>query len=93
MGSNYCIFIPAATYVPTFIVARVVAPFITFGSTDSLVVGYLEDDLQRIVKTILEARPLLFLALAIVPTLVIATAPYYECLRERPLKACFPNIY
>ena len=92
-GSNYRIFAPAATCAPTSAVAPIVALFIASCSADSSVVKYLEDDLQRIVKTIPEARPLPLPALASVPTLVVATAPHYKGPCKWPLKARFPDIY
>ena len=56
-------------------------------------VKYLENDFQRIVKTILKARLLSFSALGLVPAFIIAAALHYKGLYERFLKAWFPNIY
>ena len=61
---------------------------------------YLDDDLQRIFKTVLEARvptPTLVLALALVPAPVPAPAPapapiVAEAYRKK-LKARFPDVY
>ena len=76
---------PAASRTPTPTVASVVAPLATSGSADSSVVRYLEDDLQQILRTVLDFRPL-----APVPAPVVAAAPHYKGPRERPLKARFP---
>ena len=43
---------PAASRAPTPAVAPVVAPLAASGSADSSVVRYLEDDLQRIFRTV-----------------------------------------
>ena len=82
-----------ATRPPIPAVAPVIPPLVAFGFVNSSVVKYLEDDLQRIVKTILEARPFFSFTHAPVLTLVVTTAPHYEGLRERPLQAKFPNVY
>ena len=56
-------------------------------------VRYLEDDFQRVVRTIFEARPILISAPAPVPAPVVATAPNYKGPHERPLNVQFPDIY
>ena len=76
--SNRCIYAPATTRAPILAVAPIVAPLIAFGSADSFMVGYLEDELQRIVKTILGAKPLTLLAFSSVPAPVVAAAPHYK---------------
>ena len=78
----------AASRTSTPAVALGVAPLAAFGSANSSVVRYLEDDLQRILKTILD-----FKHPASVPASVVATAPHYEGPHKRPLKAWFPDIY
>ena len=77
---------PAASLASTLAVAPVVAPLAASGSVNSSVVRYLEDDLQRILRTVLDSRPL-------APIPAPAAAPHYEGLRERPLKAWFLDIY
>ena len=79
---------PAATRAPTPVAVPIVAWLAISGSADSSVVRYLEDNLQRIFKTVLDSRPP-----APIPTPVVAGAPYSEGSRERPLKARFPDIY
>ena len=86
--SNCCTLVSAASSVLTSAIVPVIAPLVAFGSADSSVVKYLEDDLQWILRTVLVSRPS-FLVLA----LIVAVAPRYEGLFERPLKAWFPNIY
>ena len=56
-------------------------------------VRYSDNNLQRIVRTIIETRPFLFLAPAPLPAPFVATAPHYEGPRERSLKARFPDVY
>ena len=92
-GSNRCIPAPTATRAPTLAVALVVARLIAFGSADSSMIRYLEDDLQRIVRTIFEARLFPSLAPLPVPTPIVAAALHYKGPRERPLKTRFPDIY
>ena len=87
-SSNRYILVSAATSAPTATVAPVVATFFASGSVNSSVVRYLKDDLQRILRTVLNFR-----LPAPVPAPVIATAPHYESPHERPLKALFLNIY
>ena len=91
--SDHCTPAPTATGASTTAVVLIVAPLVFSGSANSFVVRYLEDDLQRIVKTILDARPFFLPAFAPIPALVIVTTPYYKGPRERPLKARFPDIY
>ena len=86
--SNCCTPAPAATHAPTPAAIPVVAPLAASGSADSSVVRYLEDDLQQILRIVLDSRPL-----ALVPAPVVAAAPHFEGRRERPLKARFPDIY
>ena len=73
--------VPAATRAFTPAVALVVTRFIAFGSANSSVVRYLEDDLQQIFRTILDSR-----SPAPVSAPVVAVAPYYKSPYERPLK-------
>ena len=91
--NNCCTSAPAVTRALTLTIAPVVAPLTISGFADSSVVRYLKDDLQQIVKTILEAKPLLLQAFAPVPASVVAAAPHYEGSCERPLKPWFPDIY
>ena len=77
---------PAALRACTPAVALVVAPLAAFGSADSSVVRYSEDDLQQILKTVLDFRSL-------APVFAPAAVPHYEGPREKPLKARFPDIY
>ena len=91
--SDHCTFAPAVTCALTPVLAPVVALFVASGSVDSFVVRYLEDNPQRIVKTIFEARSLLFPAFAPIPASVVAAALHYKGPRERFLKAWFPDIY
>ena len=86
--SNCCTPAPAATLAPTPAASIVVAPFAASGSADSFVVRYLEDDLQRILRIVLDFR-----LLTPVSASVVATVLHYESQRERPLKAWFPDIY
>ena len=79
---------PAASRAPTPAVAPVIAPLAAFGSADSSVVRYSEDDLQRIFRTVLDSKPL---APVLAP--VIAAAPHYEGPCEKSLKVWFPDIY
>ena len=92
-GSDRHTPVPTATRDFTPTVVSVIALLVASGSANSSVVGYSEDDLQRIVKTILEARPFLPPASAPVPAPVIATALHYEGPCERLLKAWFPDVY
>ena len=87
-GSNRCTFAPVATYAFTPAVALVIAPLATSGSANSSVVRYAEDDLLRILRTVLDSRPL-----ALVSAPVVAAVPHYEEPREWSLKACFSDIY
>ena len=91
--SNHWIPVPTAIRAPTPAVAPVVALFVTFGSVDSFVVKYLEDNLQQIARIIFETKSLLFPVPAPVPAPVVTSTPHYEGPRERPLKAWFSNIY
>ena len=79
---------PAATRALTPAAILVVASFAAFGSADSSVVRSSEDDLQRIFKTVFDSKPP-----APIPAPVVTAAPHSEGLRERPLKAWFPDIY
>ena len=79
---------PVALRAFTPAVAPVVAPLAASGSADSSVVRYLEDDLQRIFRIVLD-----FKLPATVPAPVIAAAPHYESPHKRPPKAWFPDIY
>ena len=87
-GSDHCTPALAASCALTPAIAPVIAPLATSDSADSFVVRYLHDDLQRILRTVLDSR-----RLASVPAPVVAAAPHYENSRERPLKAWFPDIY
>ena len=84
-GSNHRTPAPAASRAPTPAVAPVVAPLAASGPADSSVVRYSEDDFQRILRIVLDSRPL-----APVPT---PAALHYEGPCERLLKARFPDIY
>ena len=92
-GSNRCNSAPTATRAPTTAVVPVVALPVASSFAYSSVVKYLEDDLQRIIRTILEARPLPLLASAPDPAHVIAATPHYQGPRELRLKAWFIDIY
>ena len=72
-GSDYRTLAPATTRASTHIVSPVVTPLIASGFADSSVVRYLEDDLQRILSTVLDSRPS-----ASVPPPVVTAAPYYK---------------
>ena len=85
-GNDPCTPAPAASRASTPAVAPVVAPFAASSPSDSSVVRYLEDDLQQILRIVLDSRPL-------APISAPATASHYEDPRERPLKAWFPDIY
>ena len=87
-GSDRCTPARAATQLLIPAIAPIVAPLVASGSADSSVVRYLEDDFQRIFKTVLDFRPL-----ALVPAPIVTAAPYYESPHKRPLKTRFPNIY
>ena len=87
-GSNRRTFAPVATRAPTPAAVPVVAPLAASGSADLSVVRYLKDDLQRILRTVLDFRPP-----TPVPAPVIADDPHSEGPCERPLKARFPDIY
>ena len=86
-GSDHCTPALGAICAPIPAVASVVAPLVAFGFANSFIIRYSEDDLQRIVKTIPEARPLSPSASVPVPAPVVAAAPHYKGLRERLLKA------
>ena len=73
---------PAVSRAPT----PAVAPLDV--SALSSIARYLKDDLKRIFKTVLDFRPP-----ALVPALVVITAPHYEGQYKRPLKARFPDVY
>ena len=92
-GSNCRTSVPATTRVSTPAIAPVVAPLVASGSVDSFMVRYLEDELQQIVKTILEAMPLPLLAPAPVPAFVIAATLHYKSPHKLPLKTQFSDIY
>ena len=92
-GNNCCTFASAATHASIPAVVCVIALLVPFGSANSFVVRYLEDDHLRIVRTIFEARPLLLSALVSVPAFVVSTALHYEGPRERPVKARFLHVY
>ena len=79
--SNHCTLTPTATCAPIPAAAPVVAPLAASGSADSSVVRYLEDDLKRILRTVLDFKPP-----TLVPALIVAAAPYSEGPRERSLK-------
>ena len=79
---------PAATYALTPVVASVISLLVASGSADSSMVRYLEDDLQRIIRTVLDSKPP-----APVPAPVVAAAPHYEGTRKRSLKARFLDVY
>ena len=81
-SSNRCTPALAVTRAPTPAVALVVAPLVASGSANSFVVRYLEDDLQQILRTILEFRPP-----APIPAPIVAAALHYEGPRKRLLKA------
>ena len=85
--------LPTAIRALTLIVAPVITSLMSSGSANSYMVRYLEDNLQRIVKTILKSRPLYSPASAPVPAFVLVAAPYYEGPRKRPLKTRFLDIY
>ena len=85
-GSNRCTPAFAASRALTLAVALVVAQFAASSSVNSSVVRYLGDDLQLILRTVPDSRPL-------VPVTALASAPHYKSPRERPLKARFPDIY
>ena len=85
-GSDRCIPAPAASRALTPAVAPVVTPFAASGSANSSVVRYSEDDLQWILRTVLDFRPL-------APIPAPSAALHYEGSPERPLKAWFPDIY
>ena len=87
-GSNRCTPAPSATHAPTSSIVPVVASLIVSGSADSSVVRYLENDLQRILRTGLDFR-----SFVLAPALVVAPALHYEDPRKWPLKARFPDIY
>ena len=87
-GSNRRTPVPAATRALTAAAIPVVAPLAASGSANSSVVKYSDDDLQRILRTVLDSRPP---APVLAP--VIAAAPHSEGLGKRPLKARLPDIY
>ena len=86
--SNCCTPAPAATCASTPYFALIVTLFAAFGSANSSMIRYLEDDLQQILKTVSNFRPL-------TPILapVVAAVPYYKGPSEQSLKAQFPDIY
>ena len=87
-GSNRHTPAPIAIRALTPAIAPVVAPLAVSGSADSSsLVRYLEDNLQRILRTVLDFR-----SPAPVSAPVVANAPHYEDSREQPLKAWFPDI-
>ena len=86
--SNRCTPTPAATRALFPAIAPVVALLVASGSTNSSMVRFSEDNLQQILRTILDFR---LPALVLAP--IITAAPHYEGPRERPLKAWFPDIY
>ena len=79
---------PAATHAPTPAAVPVVASLAAFGSANSFVVRYLEDDIQQILRTVLDSR-----SPAPVPAPVVAAAAHSEGPHERRLKARFTDIY
>ena len=83
-----CAPVPTTTRAFTPAIALVIALFVASGSADFSVVRYLADELQRILKTVLDFRPP-----ASVLALVVAATPHYKGPRKRPLKAWFPDIY
>ena len=85
-GSDRRTLAPAVTRAFTPAVPPVVTPLATSSSADSSVVKYSEDDLQQILRTVLDFRPLS-------PIPAPAAAPHYKGPRKRPLKARFPDIY
>ena len=91
--SNRCIPASITTHAPTFAIALIIAPLVASDSADSSIVTYSEDNLERIVRTIFEARPLPLPALAPVPAPVVATSLYYESVYEWLWKAQSPDIY
>ena len=86
--SNRCTPAPAATRALTPATVSFIAPLGAFGSADSSVVRYFEDDLHQILRTVLNSR-----SLVPIPAPVVAAAPHSKGSRERPLKAWFSNIY
>ena len=92
--SNCCTPAPVASYVstPVIVLVPIVPPLIISGSANSSVVKYLKDKLQRIVKTILKARPLSLPPTIPVPAPFVAAAPHYKGPHEWPLKAWFSDI-
>ena len=86
--SNRCTPVPATIHAPISAVASVIIPLTACGSANSSLIRYLEDDLQRILGTVLDSRPT---APVLAP--VVATGPYYESLCERLLKKRFPDMY
>ena len=87
-GSNRCTPAPATTRAFTLAVSPVIVPLVFSGSADSSVVKYLKDDLQQILRTVLDSR-----LPSTVPVPVVAAAPQYKGPYERPLKTWFPDIY
>ena len=87
-GSNHHIPVPATTHALTPAVALFVPPLDFSGSADLSMVVYLEDDLQRILRTVWDSR-----ASAPVSAPVVAATSYYEGPREQPPKTWFPDIY
>ena len=87
-GSNRHTLAPTATRAPTPVAALVIALLAASGFADSSVVRYLEDDLQRILRTVLD-----FKLPAPIPAPVIAAALHSEGPYRRSLKAQFPDIY
>ena len=87
-GSNRRTSVSAATDAPTPAVAPIVGLFIAFGTADSFIVRDFKDDIQQILRTVLDSKPP-----ASVLARVVAATPHYEGPRERPLKSCFLDIY
>ena len=85
--------VSVTTNALTSAITPVVAPLIASGSADSSVVRYSDDNLQRIIKTIFETRPLLSPTLTPVSASVVTAAPYNKGLHKRPLKTWLPSIY
>ena len=87
-SSDCCMPVPAAIRAFTPTVAFVISPLAASSSVNSSMVRYFKDDLQRILKTVLDSR------LSVpVPAPVVAAAAHYEGPRKRLLKAWFPGIY
>ena len=87
-SNNRCTPASAATRTLILTITPVIIPLVASGSANSFVVRYLEDDLQWILRTVLDFRPP-----APVPAPIVAAAQYYEGPRKRPLKDWFLDIY